>query len=603
MRLLNTSSLELKEFIGFDIPPYVILSHTWGDDEALFDDIRTGAASSRRGYAKVLGCCRKAASDGYGWAWIDTCCIDKSSSAELSEAINSMYQWYQRSDICYAYLQDVTVDGPYLDITEFSGSRWFTRGWTLQELIAPHIVEFYMKEWAELGTKAILSQHLGDITGIRQSVLRGEDPPSTCTVAERMPWVAARSTTRKEDLAYCLLGLFGVNMPLLYGEGSKAFVRLQEHIMKQEEDYTMFAWSQYGYFGEHYPETGLLALSPISFSVPGDREGPGQPPTLDLGAYPTSLPAEKDSDPRLSFHDCIDYSHLRLHNIHAGSPSTVPQEPPQITSRGIRANLHVLKPRDPDAPLLAWIYCTLDSGLVCILLERKLPTTLPSTHVWGRCASSWFVIADAALLENFVLEELYLHPSSGLDEHSLSRPVQPNRWGRLRVEVPSTSQYVTSVVSAWPPERWRDDLDGFFVGSTGFFFSGEPPIIGAVLFETVIPRDTAGHVPTRFIVFTGIHQGLWWCQIAEAPISSRQSSPGSDSEQLRAMFVDAEGPHTGHAADFSDRATTTVQGAVIYATVRRTPSEDNLVSTYTLRVSASDGTECDCWVSLFVRSS
>jgi hypothetical protein len=189
MRLLNTTSHKLKNFLGSDIPPYVILSHTWEDEEVLFDDIHSGAAPSKKGYTKLVGCCRKAAEDGFEWAWIDTCCIDKTSSAELSEAINSMYQWYQGSTICYAYLQDVSIKPAVSDesralyrrlyatydkmiansvvegdtnwiqiemrkplaksasakvaVTEFGSSRWLTRGWTLQELLAPSIVEFY----------------------------------------------------------------------------------------------------------------------------------------------------------------------------------------------------------------------------------------------------------------------------------------------------------------------------------------------------------------------------------------------------------------------------------------------------------------------------
>jgi hypothetical protein len=152
MRLLNTASLELQEFMGDRAPPYAILSHTWGDEEVLFDDIRNKTASSRKGYAKVIGCCKKAAEDGFKWVWIDT------SSAELSEAINSMYQWYQRSAVCYAYLEDVTsglanFQSSLHDITLFTASRRFTRGWTLQELIAPRTVEFYTAEWLEIGHK------------------------------------------------------------------------------------------------------------------------------------------------------------------------------------------------------------------------------------------------------------------------------------------------------------------------------------------------------------------------------------------------------------------------------------------------------------------
>jgi hypothetical protein len=173
----------------------------------------------------------------------DTCCIDKSSSAELSEAINSMYAWYQRGVVCYAYLSDVQLwstyqpedaDGAWVAenpeaVLQVMKSRWWTRGWTLQELIAPPSVVFYAatsQGWSKIGTKGSLIDLVAARTGIRDDILRGLDVKK-CSVAQRMSWASQRETTRTEDLAYCLLGIFGVNMPLLYGEGSKAFLRLQ----------------------------------------------------------------------------------------------------------------------------------------------------------------------------------------------------------------------------------------------------------------------------------------------------------------------------------------------------------------------------------------
>jgi hypothetical protein len=134
MRLVNTHSLQLEEFIfdGRGRPTYAILSHTWGKEEVIFFDMADlDKARAKAGFAKVEGACSLAASQGYDYIWIDTCCIDKSSSAELSEAINSMYRWYQWAKVCYAYLVD--VQNP----NQLEESKWFTRGWTLQELIAP----------------------------------------------------------------------------------------------------------------------------------------------------------------------------------------------------------------------------------------------------------------------------------------------------------------------------------------------------------------------------------------------------------------------------------------------------------------------------------
>ncbi|KAF2870379.1 heterokaryon incompatibility protein-domain-containing protein, partial [Massariosphaeria phaeospora] len=243
MRLLNTSTFEIEVFQGCAIPEYAILSHTWEDEEVSLQDFHTDAVINKKGYRKVKGFCEKAASDGFQYCWADTCCIDKTSSAELSEAINSMFQWYKDSRICYAYLADVKepTNSTRENDESFRNSRWWTRGWTLQELIAPTIVEFYTANWTELGTILSLQDQIAEITGIDHGVLCGVRPFQR-NVAVRMSWAARRTTTRIEDQAYCLMGLFGVNMPLLYGEGNRAFRRLQEEIMRVREDYTLFTW-------------------------------------------------------------------------------------------------------------------------------------------------------------------------------------------------------------------------------------------------------------------------------------------------------------------------------------------------------------------------
>lgn len=257
MRLLDTSTLEVKEFLQPQLPEYAILSHTWELEEVTFQDIQSGTAGQKKGFTKILRCCQKAAEDGYAYCWIDTCCIDKTSSAELSEAINSMYQWYQDSSVCYAYLADLVTPSP----DGFRKCKWFTRGFTLQELVAPTVVEFYDADWKEYGTKLSLQETITEITGINPHVLQGGSP-TLCTVAKRMSWAAHRKTTRLEDQAYCLIGLFCVNMPLLYGEGQRAFRRLQEAIMREEEDYTLFAWTD----AHNSRSLGLLAQSPRDFA-------------------------------------------------------------------------------------------------------------------------------------------------------------------------------------------------------------------------------------------------------------------------------------------------------------------------------------------------
>ena len=162
--------------------------------------------------------------DGLQYAWIDACCIDKTNSSELSEAINSMYQWYKNVAVCYVYMFDVEIRSPLIDLS-FEGSAWHTRGWTLQELIAPEIAKFYAFNWQYIGEKTALRTKISAITGIRVAALAGE-PLEKFSIAQRMSWASTRTTTRVEDVAYSLLGIFDVHMPMLYGEGKKAFVRL-----------------------------------------------------------------------------------------------------------------------------------------------------------------------------------------------------------------------------------------------------------------------------------------------------------------------------------------------------------------------------------------
>ena len=266
MRLLNTTlsagQFELHEFVGDQIPKYAILSHTWGDGEITLQDAIAGRGQGTPSHVKVENCCARAKADGFDYVWVDTCCIDKTSSAELSEAINSMYLWYENAEVCYAYLADVSPRPSWK--AAFRESRWFTRGWTLQELIAPSKIIFFVQGWQEIGTKASLREAISARTGIPVSVLSG-DPGGidTASIAQKMSWAAGRRTARVEDIAYCLLGIFSVNMPLIYGEGERAFIRLQEEILKISDDQSLFAWQSEDDRG------GLLATGPLSFASSG----------------------------------------------------------------------------------------------------------------------------------------------------------------------------------------------------------------------------------------------------------------------------------------------------------------------------------------------
>lgn len=262
MRLLNTSTLNLKEFVR-DIPPYVILSHTWGEGEVQFDDISKPHAQYMPGYQKILSCCQRAREDGFDYIWIDTCSIDKRSSSELSEAINSMYRYYLDAEICYAYLCDVPSDeDASIPGSKFERSRWFTRGWTLQELLAPDVVEFYSSDWQWIGTKRSHIKSIERATGIAEVYLSKHLPLKTASAAQKFSWASSRETTREEDIAYCLMGILDVNMPLLYGEGRKAFIRLQTELIKQTNEHTFLCWQNAA--GKHLI-SGPFCSSPQGF--------------------------------------------------------------------------------------------------------------------------------------------------------------------------------------------------------------------------------------------------------------------------------------------------------------------------------------------------
>ncbi|KAK1751394.1 heterokaryon incompatibility protein-domain-containing protein [Echria macrotheca] len=265
MWLINTTTLELEDFISADTAPaYAILSHTWGSEEVTFTEYKGWPESlekkktfqGKKGFAKIEKTCSLARESGIRYAWVDTCCIDKSSSAELSEAINSMFQWYQRARICYAWIEDWKPGDAWDNLGRLGdevgsgqGSqrpvpRWFTRGWTLQELIAPQDVVFYDQGWRARGSKlsSAVATQLSRITRISEEVITGEQQAASQSTAIRMSWAAHRHTTRVEDMAYCLFGIFDVNMPLLYGEGDKAFLRLQEEILRSSTDLSILAW-------------------------------------------------------------------------------------------------------------------------------------------------------------------------------------------------------------------------------------------------------------------------------------------------------------------------------------------------------------------------
>jgi hypothetical protein len=219
--------------------PYAILSHSWGKDseEVSFADLQSGSGDTKLGYKKLRFCGEQAANDGLQYFWVDRCCIDKSSSAELARAITSMFRWYGGAERCYVYLADVPTRASDNKCESsrpwepaFRSSRWFRRGWTLQELLAPRSVEFFDQYGTRLGDKESLEQLLHEVTKIPLRALRNA-PLDEFGVEERMSWAKDRKTKHGEDQVYCLLGLFSVSMVPNYGEGmDRAFVRLQKEI-------------------------------------------------------------------------------------------------------------------------------------------------------------------------------------------------------------------------------------------------------------------------------------------------------------------------------------------------------------------------------------
>lgn len=295
MRFINTTSFKFHEVSDLELHKlkngYSILSHrwTWGDNEIMYLDVLSMSSDvkAKAGYTKFTGACALAKRLGYDLVWIDTCCINKTDSVELGEAINSMYRWYAMAKVCIAYLQDVNSLG------EIMQSDWFNRGWTLQELIAPKTVRFYDRRWNYLGDKSSLSNVLVKKTGIPTEALKNIKPVQAYSVAQRMSWAAKRTTKRLEDRAYSLMGLFDVNMPMIYGERDGAFIRLQEQIISKSADESIFVWDLDLLEGSTRDAKqvccGLLATSPACFARCGDVIRRGQSRGFHINQFGVSI--------------------------------------------------------------------------------------------------------------------------------------------------------------------------------------------------------------------------------------------------------------------------------------------------------------------------
>ncbi|KAI1797106.1 heterokaryon incompatibility protein-domain-containing protein [Ganoderma leucocontextum] len=444
MRLLDTRT---GNFVWVNHPEktrYAILSHVWsrepGVEQTYHDivriqgDVRRARITDptipadevlRRASSKIRNACRYALSDGLPFIWIDAPCIDKTSSAELSEAINSMYEWYRLSTVCYAFLHDVDADEDPYEADEFGKassfrlSVWHTRGWTLQELIAPATVVFLSRDWRMIGGKHRLADVVQDVTGIDASILTHSRPLDTIPVARRMFWASKRQTTRKEDEAYSLMGIFGVHIPTIYGEGPKAFLRLQEEILKQIPDQTIFVWYRHapasiGVEPRDDTHDSLLASSSAHFALSGD-----------IKTIPKAVLARKLGIPELP-------------------PTTY-----IVTSEGIRVtfplrpiapsvDIGVLACEDADGNLLglvlrqtklAYVRCVgapLDNAAFLGQSSRVI-TDHPSVHVYTIPALSVDQTTEHKVSEVYVvyrrsLSALLPRPSTTFNQPSSSRP-------------------------------------------------------------------------------------------------------------------------------------------------------------------------------------
>ncbi|XDG06029.1 hypothetical protein ABKA04_005644 [Annulohypoxylon sp. FPYF3050] len=285
MRLLKTKEYRLIETneVPNPFPQYAILSHTWISprDEITYqdfkrrkDDIDYGLYK-QKGWKKFKKYCDRAAKDGWEWAWMDTCCIDKTNPADTQEAINAMFRWYQNAGVCYAYLEDVDaneasdtdmgfpLNWDFDDIASIDNvadrdsvihkalrphlikAKWFTRGWTLQELLAPPYLVFVDRAWRRIGTRESWADEIKEASRIEARYLTDFSPTDfvSCSLAKRLSWASRRETTIEEDETYSLLGLFGISLPLIYGEGRwRAFNRLQRELITVYNDDSIFAW-------------------------------------------------------------------------------------------------------------------------------------------------------------------------------------------------------------------------------------------------------------------------------------------------------------------------------------------------------------------------
>ncbi|KAI0753203.1 HET-domain-containing protein [Daedaleopsis nitida] len=463
MWLLRTSTGELEYFNSpSDVKGgYAILSHVWQRREMSFQELwnlRLPVVSSQldsnprsRASPKIRECCKLAESHGYKWLWIDTCCIDRTSSSELSEAVNSMFAWYSQAHVCYAYLHDVPSVGSLTrGDSAFRRSKWFTRGWTLQELIAPRSLVFFSQDWQMLGTKASLSALLEQISGVDADVLTFRRHISDVSVARRMWWASSRQTTRIEDQAYSLMGLFGVHLPTIYGEGIRAFRRLQEEILKHTSDQTLFAW------GHVLPIRSTPFRERLSHSNYHDDSHlfAPSPAAFHNSAHMVSLPVP------VAFRHAVHALGIRPSQLDvSGKPTTqqgsyykIHLPDFSITSHGARSRMLVIESSLGQSVLgVATLACRDESTGSCIgLLLRRSRFRV---HQTGFKDPRYYVGVTMRGAENWAARRYRLAPVDWAP-HILSFGNAPitAEWKRL---------YISHRPSSRQPQQWKASPSAF----------------------------------------------------------------------------------------------------------------------------------------------
>ena len=631
MRLLDTRT---AGFVWVDEPrhvSYAILSHLWTHDsdarpEQTYTDIATiqrrhrherwpfialsKSLNQTRHSAnkdsipsqvsdKIRRCCAIAREHGYERVWIDSCCIDKGSSSELSEAVNSMYQWYHHARVCYAFLADVEDgDDPRAAQSQFRQSRWFRRGWTLQELIAPRVLVFLSKGWRVLGTKAMLARVIEEVTGIDGAILTHEASLDTISIAKRMSWAAGRKTTREEDEAYSLMGILNVHMPTIYGEGRFAFIRLQEEVLKQTSDQTLFAWGPTLRDNAEFEDEQLACADSGSFWEQSEEAVWESPYIRNLFAL---SPCDFSSSGRVV---CLTRDEFQ-----EKLQLTCPLPDYTLTGHGIRTTVPLLTARSShseEAVHLAILACQDGAGRLLALILRNQEHTHSEYFVGAFLCPAMTITddhrIDAGEGRSFLLGELYYrttHLSSRfIATHRESIRLQevyiPHRPSRARTQAFQGYRDVFLALARCDGSfkvqlaDWCKsilDKDGYAVS----------PIIPITDLEAMDPRNRG------FIISKGSHafkieldtcgcekrmRDRWLRVVVSAHLADQHDSVSSEMPQR--TFI------PGHARDHPDHVYSWTFAAGIFSRKLHVPCSDGLKLTIQLTLSLADaGTATD----------